>query len=77
MDKKQKNKIENTIFWGVTLASAILFALGYDAAGMALFGILMLVYGVKSIKERNVMRAVLLLAVGALVLGVAIYERLN
>jgi hypothetical protein len=44
---------------------------------MALIGILMLVYGVKSIKERNAPRAVTLLLMGALLFTVALLMRLG
>jgi hypothetical protein len=71
MGDKTEKIIYSVAFY---LAAGLLF-FGFDEAAMAIFGILMLVYGVKSIKERNAARAVLLLAVGALLVGVAIYER--
>ena len=75
MSEKQKKKIENYIFWAIMFASAVLFYFGFDEAGMAAVGLTMLVYGAIDMKGRRFGRAALLLAVGALVLGVAIYER--
>jgi len=75
MTDKQKKKLENNIFWVIMFASAVLLYLGYDEAGMAAVGLTMLVYGAIDLKGRRFGRAALLLAVGALILGVAIYER--
>jgi hypothetical protein len=72
-----KEKIENIIFWSAILLFHGLFYLGFDEASMALTGILMLVYGVKSIKERNAPRAVTLLLMGALLFTVALLMRLG
>jgi uncharacterized membrane protein len=75
MNGKRKNTTENNIFWGIMFASAVLFYFGFDAAAMAAVGITMLVYGAKDLKVRRFGRAALLFAMGALILGVAIYER--
>ena len=74
MNDNQKANIEKIIYYAVLLATAGLNFFGFDTAGMALCGILMLVYGVKSIRE-NKLRAVLLLAVGTLLFTVALLMR--
>jgi hypothetical protein len=74
MNDNQKANIEKIIYYAVLLATAGLSFFGFDTAGMALCGILMLVYGVKSIRE-NKLRAVLLLAVGMLLFTVALLLR--
>jgi hypothetical protein len=74
MNDNQKANIEKIIYYAVLLATAGLYFFGFDTAGMALCGILMLVYGVKSIRE-NKLRAVLLLAVGTLLFTVALLLR--
>ena len=75
MNGKQKKKLENAIFWAIMFASAVLFYFGFDAAAMAAVGLTMLVYGAIDLRQRRFGRAALLLLMGALVFGVAIYER--
>ena len=68
------NKIEQIIWWAFLIVSAVLFYFGFDEASMALCGIIMIVYGVKSIRE-NKLRAVLLIAMGAFLFTVALLMR--